>query len=50
MVHIIDDYFILCGLEILGHKYFLGVPHITHDQRSPMLEAVKKLSRTLGKK
>ena len=48
MAHIIDDYFILCGMEILIHKYFFGVPYITHDQRTTMLEEVKEIAQTIG--
>jgi NAD(P)H dehydrogenase (quinone) len=43
MDHLINDYFILCGIEVIMHKYFFGVPYITHEQRTAMLEEVKEI-------
>jgi NAD(P)H dehydrogenase (quinone) len=34
-----------CGFEIVGHKYFSGVPDATEFERKAMLDEVKKIAR-----
>jgi NAD(P)H dehydrogenase (quinone) len=39
--------FKFCGLEVVEHRFFMSVPTSTEDERSEMLEDVRRIARSL---